>query len=72
MSIIDKALEANQTYAKKYDRKLGAHPTPKIAVVTCMDPRLSNLPEILGLPHADIDETGLIREVQQVSQHTAA
>src|SRR6204780_4101303 len=55
MSIIDKALEANKTYAKKYDRKLGAHPTPKIAVVTCMDPRLSNLPEILGLPQADID-----------------
>jgi carbonic anhydrase len=55
MSLIDKALKANQTYAKKYDRKLGAHPTPKIAVVTCMDPRLSDLPEILGLPHADLD-----------------
>src|ERR1700683_5287268 len=55
MSIIDKALEANKTYAKKYDQKLGAHPTPKIAVVTCMDPRLSDLPEILGLPQADID-----------------
>jgi hypothetical protein len=24
-------------------------------VVTYTDPRLSNLPEILGLPHADID-----------------
>ena len=55
MSIIDKALEANQAYAKKYDRQLGAHPTPKVAVVTCMDPRLSDLPEILGLPHADLD-----------------
>jgi carbonic anhydrase len=55
MSIIDKALEANQTYAKNYDRKLGGRPTPKIAVVTCMDPRLSDLPEILGLPHADLD-----------------
>jgi carbonic anhydrase len=55
MSIIDKALKANQTYAEKYDQKLGAHPTPKIAVVTCMDPRLSDLPEILGLPQADID-----------------
>jgi hypothetical protein len=29
MSIIDKALKANQTYAEKYDRKLGAHPPPK-------------------------------------------
>ncbi len=55
MSVIDKALKANQTFAKKYDRKLGAPPAPKIAVVTCMDPRLSNLPEILGLPEADID-----------------
>src|SRR5271156_6056864 len=58
MSIIDKALKANQTYAKKYDRKLGVHPTRKIAVVTCMDLRLSDLPEILGLPHADIDVIG--------------
>jgi carbonic anhydrase len=55
MSVIDKALKANRTFAKKYDRKLGAPPAPKIAVVTCMDPRLSNLPEILGLPEADID-----------------
>ncbi len=55
MSIIDKALRANQTYAKKYDRRLGVQPAPKIVVVTCMDPRLSNLPDILGLPQADID-----------------
>ena len=55
MSLIDKAIQANKTYAMHHDRKLGAHPTPKIAVVTCMDPRLSDLPAILGLPHADID-----------------
>jgi carbonic anhydrase len=55
MGIIDNALRANQAYAKKYDRKLAAPPTPKIAVVTCMDPRLSDLPEMLGLPRADID-----------------
>jgi carbonic anhydrase len=55
MSIIDDAIKANQAYAKKYDRKLGGHPAPKIAVVTCMDPRLSDLPGILGLPQADID-----------------
>lgn len=55
MSVIDKALEANRNYAKKYDPKLGGRPTPKIAVVTCMDPRLSDLPAILGLPHEDID-----------------
>jgi carbonic anhydrase len=55
MSIIDKALKANQTFAKQYDPKLGGRPAPKIAVVTCMDPRLSDLPGILGLPQADID-----------------
>jgi len=55
MSIIDKALEANRHYAKKYDPALGKRPAPKIAVVTCMDPRLSDLPGILGIPQADID-----------------
>src|SRR3954471_13404487 len=55
MSIIDDALEANRSYAKNYDRSLGKHPAPKIAVVTCMDPRLSDLSGILGLPQADID-----------------
>ena len=54
-TIIDQALQANRAYAKKHDRTLAAPPTPKIAVVTCMDPRLSNLPEILGLPQRDID-----------------
>src|SRR3954469_6336909 len=55
MSIIDKALEANRNYAKNYNSTLGKRPAPKIAVVTCMDPRLSDLPSILGLPQADID-----------------
>jgi carbonic anhydrase len=55
MSIIDKALEANRNYAKNYDPTLGKHPAAKIVVVTCMDPRLSDLPGILGLPQADID-----------------
>ena len=56
MSIIDGALQANRNYSKRYDGTLGRRPpAPRIAVVTCMDPRLSNLPEILGLPHADMD-----------------
>ena len=55
MSIVDKALEANRNYAKNYNPTLGKHPAPKIVVVTCMDPRLSDLPGILGLPQADID-----------------
>lgn len=55
MSVIDQALKANKNYAKRFDPKLNERPNPKIAVVTCMDPRLSDLPGILGLTHADID-----------------
>src|SRR5271170_2603602 len=55
MSNIDKALEANRSYARSYDPTMGKRPAPKIAVVTCMDPRLSDLSGILGLAQADID-----------------
>jgi carbonic anhydrase len=55
MNIIDSALRANRDYSKRHDKELARRPAPKIAVVTCMDPRLSDLPAILGLPHADID-----------------
>ena len=55
MTIIDRVVEANRNYAKNYNPALGKRPAPKIAVVTCMDPRLSDLPGILGLPLADID-----------------
>src|SRR5271167_3140791 len=55
MSLIDQAIKANEQFAKKYDPKLGGHPQPKIAIVTCMDPRLSDLEGILGLKTADMD-----------------
>ena len=55
MTVIDQALEANKLYSKTYDPKWGTHPRPKLAIVTCMDPRLSDLPAILGLKHADMD-----------------
>ena len=55
MTIIDRVVEANRIYAKTYSPQLGKGPEPKVAVVTCMDPRLSDLPGILGLPEADID-----------------
>jgi carbonic anhydrase len=55
MSIVDKALAANRNYAKNYDPTLGKRPAPKLVVVTCMDPRLSDLPGILGLPSSDLD-----------------
>jgi carbonic anhydrase len=55
MSLIDKAVEANREYAKMPDPKLRERPAPRLAVVTCMDPRLSDLPAILGLPHFELD-----------------
>jgi carbonic anhydrase len=55
MSIIDKALTANRKYANNYDPALGKRPAPKLAVVTCMDPRLSDLTGILGVPQSDLD-----------------
>src|SRR5690348_7918853 len=55
MSVIDEAVEANREYAKAPNPNLRQRPTPKLAVVTCMDPRLSDLPAILGIPHTDLD-----------------
>ena len=36
-------------------QRWGSVRSPKIVVVTCMDPRLSDLSGILGLPQADLD-----------------
>jgi carbonic anhydrase len=55
MSIIDGALNANATIADGYDSKRGGAPAPKIAIVTCADPRLSNIEQMLGLDEADVD-----------------
>src|ERR1700733_6478427 len=55
MSLIDKAIEANRSYAKIPNPARAERPAPKLAVVTCMDPRVSDLPAILGLQHADLD-----------------
>jgi carbonic anhydrase len=55
MGLIDKAVEANRDYAKAPDPRLRERPRPSVAVVTCMDPRLSDLPAILGLPHHELD-----------------
>jgi carbonic anhydrase len=55
MSIIDGALSANATIAKDYDPGRGKPPEPKIAIVTCADPRLTNIGQMLGLADADVD-----------------
>ncbi|NUU05116.1 carbonic anhydrase [Leifsonia sp. C5G2] len=63
MSIIDGALNANPALADGYDPALGGRPAPKIAIVTCADPRLTGVVRLLGLPDADVD---LIRNVGTV------
>jgi carbonic anhydrase len=63
MSIIDQALRANETIAGDYDPNLGKPPAPRIAIVTCADPRLSGIVRMLGLNDADVD---MIRNVGTV------
>ena len=55
MSIIDEALSANATIANDYDSSRGKPPTPRVAIVTCMDPRLTNIGQMLGLADGDAD-----------------
>jgi carbonic anhydrase len=55
MSLIDDALSANVTIADNFDPSRGKPPAPKIAIVTCADPRLTDIEQMLGLAHADVD-----------------
>ena len=55
MSIIDEALSANATIANNYDPGRGEPPAPKIAIVTCADPRLTSIEQMLGLAAGDVD-----------------
>jgi carbonic anhydrase len=55
MSITDEALSANATIAEGFDSSRGNPPAPKIAIVTCADPRLTDIEQMLGLAHADVD-----------------
>jgi carbonic anhydrase len=55
MSIVDGALSANATIAEGFDPSRGKPPAPKIAIVTCADPRLTNIGQMLGLADADVD-----------------
>src|ERR1700733_441844 len=55
MTIIDDALAANATIASGYNPGPVGPPSPKIAIVTCADPRLSNILQMLGLAEADVD-----------------
>ena len=63
MSIIDDAVSANATIVSTYNAGPVEPPSPKIAIVTCADPRLSNILHMLGLAAADVD---MIRNVGSV------
>jgi carbonic anhydrase len=55
MSIIDEALSASTVTARGYDPSRGKPPAPRIAIVTCADPRLTGIGQMLGLADADVD-----------------
>jgi carbonic anhydrase len=54
MSLIDRAVAANRSRTG-HDPSLAQKPAPKIAVLTCMDPRLNELLDWLGLEPAEAD-----------------
>jgi carbonic anhydrase len=63
MSVIDETLNANKTIANDYDPGRVKPPAPRLAIVTCMDPRLSNILQMLGL---GVDDADLIRNAGTV------
>lgn len=63
MSMIDEAVKANAVIANSYDPGPVGPPSPKVAIVTCADPRLSNILNMLGLAEPDVD---MIRNVGTV------
>jgi carbonic anhydrase len=55
MSLIDRAIAANRKNAAQHDPSLANKPAPKVAILTCMDPRLNQLLEWLDIKPADAD-----------------
>jgi len=55
MSLIDRAVAANHERAGRHDPSLAQKPAPKIAILTCMDPRLNEMLEWFGIKPADAD-----------------
>ena len=55
MSLIERAIAANRKRAEHHDPSLANKPAPKIAILTCMDPRVNQLLEWLDIKPADAD-----------------
>jgi carbonic anhydrase len=62
MSVIDNAVSANATIASDYVSRV-APPKPKVVIVTCADPRMTGIGDMIGLADADVD---LIRNLGSV------
>jgi carbonic anhydrase len=54
MSLIERAIAANRK-RENHDPSLANKPAPKIAILTCMDPRVNQLLEWLDIKPADAD-----------------
>jgi carbonic anhydrase len=55
MSLIEHAIAASRKTAQHHDPSLANNPAPKVAIVTCMDPRMNQLLEWLDIKPADAD-----------------
>lgn len=55
MSLIERAIAANRKKTWDNDPRLTNKPAPKIAILTCMDPRLNELLQWLDIKPADAD-----------------
>jgi carbonic anhydrase len=55
MSMIEHAIAANRKNAAHHDPSLANKPAPKVAILTCMDPRLNDLLKWLDIKPADAD-----------------
>ena len=60
MSLIERAIIASRKRAEHHNPSLAGKPAPKIAILTCMDPRLNELLHWLDIKPADAD---IIRNV---------
>jgi carbonic anhydrase len=64
MALIEHAIIASQASEKTHDRSLAGKPAPKVAILTCMDPRMNGLLERFDIKPADAD---VIRNVGTVA-----
>jgi carbonic anhydrase len=55
MSLIERAIAANRERASSHDPSLAQKPAPKVAILTCMDPRLNELLDWLDIKPSDAD-----------------